>query len=43
MLRRRRIAVTVTASEQPEGTAIVAAGTMTLRLHRLLRRFFASS
>ena len=44
VLRRRRwTQVTVTASEAGSGSAIVAAGTMTLRLNRRLREFFASS
>ncbi|MDQ3742522.1 MAG: hypothetical protein M3320_08195 [Actinomycetota bacterium] len=41
LLRRRWIATSVTVEETAQGSAIVAEGTMTLRLQRALRTFFA--
>ena len=43
LLRRRRIGMTVRVAATDEGSAIVAAGTMTRRLNARLRDFFASS
>jgi hypothetical protein len=41
--RHRTLTVTVAATESGGGSAIVASGTMTQRLHDRLRDFFASS
>ena len=43
LLRRKWVYVTVAVAEAAQGSAIVAAGTMTLRLQQRLRGFFASS
>ena len=43
LLRRKWVRVTVSVADDAGGSAIVADGTMTLRLQRALRGFFASS
>lgn len=43
LLRRKWVHMTVTVTEVEDGSAIVADGTMTLRLQHALRGFFASS
>ncbi len=43
LIRRTWVHFAVTVDEVDEGSAIVAEGTMTLRLQRALRGFFASS